>query len=103
MNTVDLIILICFIPSLIGGIKKGLIAQAISLISVIAGAWLAFHFSEVLRDWLAGYLKDVSPTILYIISFVAVVTAVILLLSRVGKALRGVIRIAMLGWVDRQL
>ena len=103
MNTADLIILICFMPALIGGLKKGFIAQAISLVSVLVGAWLAFHFSEIVRDWLAQYLSDLSPTVLYIISFVAVVIVVILLLSIVGKALRGVIRFAMLGWVDRLL
>lgn len=103
MNTIDIIILICFLPAVISGIRKGFVAQVISLASVLAGAWLAFHFSQIVSEWLAGYLKQVSPNVLHIIAFTAVVTVVILLMALVSKALQGVIKIAMLGWLDRLL
>lgn len=103
MNTVDIIILACFLPALIHGLRKGFIAQGIALISIFVGAWLAFHFAGMVSEWLAQHLTGVSQSVLYIISFVLVAAVVIFLLAIVGRALRGIIKFAMLGWVDRLL
>lgn len=46
MNILDIIILICVIPILISGYKKGFINQAISLIALIVGAWTAYALAD---------------------------------------------------------
>jgi hypothetical protein len=46
VNVIDIIILICCVPALVQGFRKGFISQAVSLVSLVLGAWLAFKFSE---------------------------------------------------------
>lgn len=102
MATLDIIILICFIPAIIRGLQKGFIEQAIALVSLILGAWLAFHFSTSISAWLQPYL-DVSETVLNIVSFVLIVLVVVILLFLLGKFLTGIVKLVMLGWLDRIL
>lgn len=102
MSTPDIIILICFLPAIISGIMKGFIEQAVALVSLILGAWLAFKFSTVVSGWLQPYF-EVSETVLNVISFVVILVAVVLVLFVLGKILTGVSKLVMLGWLDRLL
>lgn len=102
MNTVDIIILVCFIPAIIRGIGKGFIEQAIALISIILGAWLAFKFSSVASAWLQPYL-DLSETVLNVVSFALIVLVVVIVLFLLGRLLAGIVKLVMLGWLDRLL
>ena len=102
MSTPDIIILICFLPAIISGITKGFIEQAVGLISLVLGAWLAFHFSNAVAEWLQPYL-EVSETVLHVISFAAIMIAVVIVLFVIGKALTGVTKLVMLGWLNRLL
>ncbi|MBR4478681.1 MAG: CvpA family protein, partial [Bacteroidales bacterium] len=102
MSTPDIIILICFLPAIISGIMKGFIEQAIALVSLILGAWLAFKFSTVVSGWLQPYF-EVSETVLNVISFAVIMVAVVLVLFVLSKILTGVTKLVMLGWLDRLL
>ena len=102
MSTPDIIILICFLPAIISGIMKGFIEQAIALVSLILGAWLAFKFSTVVSGWLQPYF-EVSETVLNVISFAVIMVAVVLILFVLSKILTGVTKLVMLGWLDRLL
>ena len=102
METLDIIILICFIPAIIRGLQKGFIEQVVALVSLILGAWLAFHFSSLVSSWLHPYL-DVSESVLNVISFALIVIVVVLLLFLLGKMLTGVVKLVLLGWLDRLL
>ncbi len=102
MSTPDIIILICFLPAIISGIMKGFIEQAIALVSLILGAWLAFKFSTVVSGWLQPYF-EVSETVLNVISFAVIMVAVVLVLFFLSKILTGVTKLVMLGWLDRLL
>jgi len=103
MGTLDIIILICFLPALFQGLKNGFVSQIISLAAVFFGAWLAFRFSEVSCEWLARYLPNASTAVLHAIGFVIVFVIVVLLLNIVGKILEKVLKFAMLGWLDKLL
>ena len=102
MSTPDIIILLCFLPAIISGITKGFIEQALALISLILGAWLAFKFSSAVGDWLHPYL-EVSETVLHVISFTVIMIAVVVLLFLLGRLLTGITKLVMLGWMDRLL
>lgn len=102
MSTPDIIILICFLPAIVGGIRRGFIEQAVALVSVILGAWLAFKFSNVVGEWLQPYF-EVSETVLHVISFAAIMIAVVLVLFVLGKVMAGLTKLVMLGWLDRLL
>lgn len=103
MNILDIIILVCFIPAIIGGLRKGLIAQVVSIISIILGVWLAFKFSSLVSGWMAGWFDGASPAILNIIAFAVILIAVIFGLFAIGKVIEASIKIIMLGWLNRIL
>lgn len=100
MSTLDIIILVCFVPAIVRGIQRGFIAQIVSLVSVILGIWLAFHFSEMACEWLRQYFPNVSETILNIAGFVLILVVVALLLHLVGKLIMGLFKAVDLGWLN---
>lgn len=100
MATLDIIILLCFVPAIVRGIQKGFIAQAISLVSVILGIWIAFQFSEMVCEWLKTYCSGVPGSVLSIVAFVIILVVVSVLLHLLGKMVKGLFKAASLGWMD---
>lgn len=78
MNTLDIVILLLFIPGIIRGMSKGFLEQIITLAGIVLSVYLAFKFSDVAGAWLGNYLK-VSQTLLNILSFALVLAAVLLI------------------------
>lgn len=102
MNTLDIILLVCFIPAIIRGLSKGFMEQAIALVSLLVGAWLAFKFGTTVAEWLTPYIK-VSEQVLKIISFVVIIVVVVIVLNLIGKAIAKALKLALLGWLDKLL
>ena len=102
METLDIILLLCFVPALITGIRKGVVEQIVSLVSIFAGVWAAFKFSTTLAGWLATIL-EADAKILNIVSFALTVIVAVVLLHIVGKIISKTLRMASLGWADRLL
>ena len=102
MNTLDIIILICFVPALVQGLRKGFIAQIIAIIAILLGVFLSFQFSSVVSTWIAQYL-EVSEQILNLVSFALILLGVTAGLFALGKLLEGMLKIVMLGWLNRLL
>ena len=102
MSILDIILLICFIPAVIRGISKGFVEQFIALLSIIIGAWVAYHFGGTLSEWAAGYLQ-VNEKVLNVICFTLIIIVAVVLLFLVGRLITGVIKIVMLGWLNRLL
>ena len=100
MSTPDIVILVCFVPAIVRGIQRGLIAQVVSLVSVILGIWLAFHFSEMACEWLKAYFPSVSETVLNIVAFVLILAVVALLLHLVGRLILRLFKMVDLGWLN---
>ena len=102
MNILDIIILICLVPSIIQGLRKGFISQAISIVSIVAGVWASANFANLVSDWLAQYL-EAPEQVLRIVSFAVIMIVVFIILGLIGKLLHGIIQLVMLGWVNRLL
>lgn len=102
MSLIDIAILLVFIPFLISGIKNGFMVQATSLVALVAGAWLALRFSSLLSSRIAPYV-GISTQVLNIISFVVIMIACVLLLALLGRGLKAVVKLALLGWLDKTL
>ena len=102
MNIIDIIILVCCIPALFHGFLKGFVSQAISLIALVLGVWLSFKFSVPFGDWLKSF-ADLPGTVLHIIAFALILTIVMLVLTLIGKAIEKVVKLAMLGWLNKLL
>jgi membrane protein required for colicin V production len=102
MNILDIIILICLIPSLIQGLRKGFISQANAIISIIAGVWASAKFANVLGVQLAEYITA-SEQILKIVSFAIILALTFLVLGVLSRMLEGIVNFVMLGWVNKLL
>ena len=100
MSILDIILLICFIPALIQGVRKGFIAQVISIASIIIGIWASSRFADVIGEWLAKSIT-VSDQVMKVISFALIFIAVFLALAAIGKLLEGMFKIVTLGWLNR--
>lgn len=102
MNTLDIILLLCFIPALIQGLRKGFISQVISIISIIAGIWASAKFADIVSAWTSQYLTA-SEQVLKVISFAIILILVFLILAIIGKAIEGIFKLVMLGWLNKLL
>ena len=102
MNTLDIILIICLSAALIEGLVRGFTEQIIALVSIIAGTWAAFKFSQLVCSMLQPHLQ-ISEKVLYVIVFVLMIVVVILLLRLLGKVIKASIKFVMLGWLDRLL
>ena len=102
MNILDIIILICLIPSLIQGLRKGFISQANAIISIIAGVWASAKFANVLGVQLAEYITA-SEQILKIVSFAIILALTFLILGVLSRMLESIVNFVMLGWVNKLL
>lgn len=100
MSILDIILLICFIPALVQGVRKGFIAQAISIASIIIGIWASSRFTEVVSEWLGKYIT-VSDQVMKVVAFALIFIAVFLVLAAVGKLLEGMFKMVTLGWLNR--
>lgn len=102
MNTLDIILLICFIPAIIQGLKKGFISQAVSIISIIVGLWASARFADIIGSFIGQYITA-SEEIMKIIAFVVILIAAFVVLGLVGKLLEGLFKFVMLGWLNKLL
>ena len=100
MNILDIIILICLIPAVIHGLRKGLISQVISIASLIIGIWASVKFADLASQWIAKYITIPEQT-LKITSFILIMIAVFVALGLLGKLLEATLKLVTLGWINR--
>ena len=100
MGITDIIILVCFIPAVIQGLRKGFVSQAISLVAIFAGIFLAIKFNGVLAPWLSGFIHADEKSI-KVISFIVLIIAGILLMKFAGRMLTKLLDFATLGMANR--
>ncbi len=102
MNILDILILLCCVPAILHGWSKGFIAQAAALVALVLGAWMSFHFSGTVIEWIKPVM-NVSTAVLRAVAFALILTAVILALTLAGRMLEGMVKIVMLGWLNKAL
>ena len=102
MATLDIILLICFIPGIIRGLSKGFLEQALSVAGIVVSVWAALKFSSLVCSWLKPYLS-LSETTLSVVAFALILIAVCLAVLVVARLLTKVLEMSMLGWLDKVL
>ena len=102
MNILDAIILIALIPAIIQGLRKGFISQAISIISIVAGIWASARFANIVTEWVSQYITA-SEQVLKIIAFALILVVVFIVLGLLGRLLESILKIVMLGWINKLL
>lgn len=103
MNALDIILLICFIPAILRGLKKGFIEQGVALLSIFGGCYLAYHFSPLVSVWLQPYFVTWTEKTLNVVSFALILAVVIFALYAVGRIITKLLKITMLDWIDKVL
>ena len=102
MGTIDLIILACFLPAIFLGLKNGFIRQSVALAVIFLGIFLSIKFSPVAGQWISDRWQ-LNPFWPKVIAFAAIFIAVGLVLNLTGTLIEKVLKIAMLGWLNRLL
>lgn len=102
MNLADIIILITLIPTVIVGIKKGFISQAISMLTIVIGFWASSLFANAIASWLSEHVSA-DEQILKIASFAIIFTVVFVLLLILGRIVEKAINATFLAWVNKGL
>ena len=102
MNILDAIILICLIPALIQGLRKGFISQAISIVSVVVGIWASARFANLVANWVAQYITA-SDQVIKVVAFALILVVVFIVLGLLGRLLEKILNFAFLGWVNKLL
>ncbi|HPH53059.1 MAG TPA: CvpA family protein [Bacteroidales bacterium] len=102
MGVIDIILLVCFLPAFYFGIKNGLVKQIISVAVIYFGITLSLRFADMVSSWLLK-LFTLSDFWIKAISFVLIFLVVAILLNLIGKLIEKILKIALLGWLNRLL
>ncbi len=102
MNTLDIIILICFLPGIIRGLSKGFLEQAVSLVGMVLSVWCAFKLRGLVCEAIAPHL-EMSETLLNVVAFALILIGVSVLALILAKLFTKLVVLMMLGWVNRLL
>ena len=101
MQTLDAVLLVVCVASLMLGAWRGLVYELFSLVGWVAGFWIARLFAPEVGDWLP--LQEMAPAVRYAAGFVVVFIVSIFgwgLLSALAKKL---VEVVGLRPVDRAL
>lgn len=87
MNILDIIIaLLVIIPGIILGLKKGFVYQVVTLLTIILGAWMSFHFADAAGSYMSHYWS-LDARVLKVIAFIIIFIIVYLILCLLGRML----------------
>lgn len=100
MIVLDLLIVLMFAYGLFKGLKNGFIISVISLIALIAGAYIALRFSFHTKAFLEQQV-DWSPNALTITAFLTTFLLVLIGLHLLGKILTKMIDVLALGFLNK--
>ena len=98
MNTLDIVLLLLFIPGIIRGISKGFLEQAIALVGIVFSIWAASKFLGPVSEVLQKYIT-IPEAVLKVVAFLVILVVVSLVVLILAKLLTKVIEMALLGWL----
>jgi len=95
----DFLTITILIIAFVRGYLKGIVVAIITTLGVILGIMISLKLSGILGAWLlekgwasSGWVQIISYAILFII--------VLLLVRLLAKAIKGALKLVMLGWID---
>lgn len=100
MKTLDLILLIPLIFGAVMGFRKGLLLEIVGILAFVLAIIGGFKLMELGMSYLAGYFEDFDH-LLPFISFIIIFIAIILLVNMIGKLVKKMIDMTLLGGVDK--
>ena len=104
IGALDIIILAIIAASAVWGIFKGFVRQIVSIAALLLGVWCAFKFTAYLSAQAKELLSlSIAQNTLHIIMFVVIFILVMILAHFIGKGIEGIVKLSMLGWLNRLL
>lgn len=108
MNVFDLIFALLLGWAILMGVRKGLVIQATAVVALLLGIYVSYKFSYLLAGKISGIdeitgLLNEGGSVLYIISFLITFIAVVVAARLLGSVVDRILRLALLGWVNRLL
>lgn len=100
MSYIDIIILVLLVAFGIGGLRKGIITEAATLLGLGLGLYGAFHFSDFTAEQLVKYV-EIDPKYMNVISFAVTFIVVAILVFLLGKLVAKLVKAINLGFVDK--
>ena len=100
MNSLDIVLLLLFVPGIIHGLRKGFLEQAVTLVGIFLSVWVAYHFSNLACPFLARFIH-VSDTLLQVIAMVLVLVAALIGVILLAKLFTKLAEMIALGWLNR--
>ena len=100
MNYIDIVIGVLLVGFGIGGLRKGIIIEAATLLALVIGLYGAFHFS----DFTAGKLLqwfEIDLKYLHLISFLVTFIVLTILVNLLGRLTSNLIKAINLGFIDK--
>ncbi|MAQ76478.1 MAG: colicin V production protein [Aquimarina sp.] len=102
MNYLDIILGILLLWGLVRGLMKGLFVSLASLIALIAGIYIAVHFSHIVGDYLKQYV-DWQENVIKLSAFALTFILVVIGISLLGRILTKIADYAALGILNKLL
>lgn len=97
---IDLLFLVVIIAAVIKGAMRGIVLALFSFIGWFIGLAAALKLSAVVAVYLQEH-TTINAKWLPLLSFLLVFVLVVMLVQWAGKALEGVLNLALLGWVNK--
>lgn len=102
MNIIDIILLLIVIPMIIRGISTGFISQAFGLAAMVAGTLVAWRLTLTAGPAVSEHF-GIGIKMANVLSFAVIFIIVSMILVLLGKVLRKIVRLVLLGWLDSLL
>lgn len=99
MEVIDLVFLVLLLIGGYRGFQKGLLLELIALSSIFLAVILSMRFMPVVSDFLYKTFPDLGGTI-PLVSFIIVFVIVLVILNLVGKSIKKVLDLTLLGRLD---
>ena len=100
MKTLDIILLIPLVFGAVAGFRKGLLIELIGIVAFVLAIIAGFKLMEVGISILSDYIDGYSE-LLPFLSFIVIFLAIILLINTLGKLLKKMIDMTILGGFDK--
>lgn len=99
MNALDYVIVIAVAIGALHGLRRGALGMVTSVVSLVAGLYLASEYYESAAV-LAARELGTSPNVSSVIGYIAVFAIVFIGVGIIGGFVSGVLRTIHLGWLD---
>ena len=97
---IDILVIILLIFAIYKGLRNGLVVAIFSFLAFVIGLAAALKLSTVVAEYL-GNSTSISQRWLPVLAF-AIVFLIVVFLVRLGaKAIEGMLRLVMLGWLNK--